>query len=460
MKYMTSNKFATFTNKIIILCLVLSFVKSYSQEDAFTIDEAVDYALKNSYATRNAKLDIDAAEKKKWETTTIGLPQINANVDYQNFLKQSISLIPAEFFGGTVGEFAEVSFGTKQNINAEITLSQLLFDGSYLIGLQSAKTFLKISELAKTKTDKAIREAVINAYGNVLLTKESIVILENNLKIINKIINDTQIIYDNGLAEEQDVEQLQITRSTLKNQLNNSKKLFDVATNLLKIAMGKDIDSNIELSDSLESLVLKNTSQDLNETLFNATDHIDYLIAQNTVTANTLLMKFEKSKALPSLTSFLNLAQNANNDNFKFLDSDQKWFGSALFGVSLNVPIFSSLKRSSRTQQAKIALEQANIKLNETEQKLKLQVQSAKANYQFSLDNYQTIKENLALAKRIENKEQIKFFEGIGSSFNLLTAQNQLYKTQQLYISAIVQIINAKIKLENAMDNQYYEVED
>jgi len=435
--------------------LTILFVISlniFSQENTFSLNEAIDFAIKNSPTAKNANLAIDKATKKKWETTTIGLPQINAIVDYQNFIKQPVSLIPAAFFGGLEGEFAEVSFGTKQNINANATLTQLLFDGSYLVGLQSAKVFLKISELAKIKTEQAIREAVINAYGNVLLTKESITILENNLKILDKNSNDTQQIFENGFAEEQDVEQLKITRATVKNQLNKSNRLLIVANKMLKITMGIDLDKTINLTETLESLVLKNTDLELYATAFNLDNHIDYKIAQNSVTASELLMKFEKSKALPSLAAFVNYGVTANNDTFKFTSSDQKWFGSSLFGISLNVPIFSSFKRDAKTQQARIELNQSQIKLDETGQKLKLQVASTKANYQFAIDNYQTTKENLALAERIEKKEQIKFFEGVSTSFNLSQAQNQLYTIQQQYLQAIVAIINAKVSLENALN--------
>lgn len=438
-----------------VLLFVLS-LNLFAQENTFSLDQAIDYAIENSYASKNATLNIDKAKKKKWETTTIGLPQINAKVDYQNFIKQPVSLIPAQFFDSTApdDQFAEFSFGTKQNVNATATLTQLLFDGSYLVGLQSAKVFLKISELAKIKTEQAIREAVINAYGNVLLTKESISILESNIKILDKNINDTQQIFENGFIEEQNVQQLKITHATLKNQLNKVNRLLIIAKNMLKITLGIDIEQQINLSETLESLVLKNTDLDLYGLNFNLDNHIDYKIAENSVTANKLLMKFEKSKNLPSLAAFANYGVTANNNDFKFTSSNQKWFGSSLFGVSLNVPIFSSFKRSAKTQQAKISLNQSQIKLDETAQKLKLQVESAKANYQFSIDNYITNKENLALAEQIEKKEQIKFFEGVGSSFELSQAQNQLYSIQQQYLEAILAIINSKASLENALNNQ------
>jgi len=438
-------------NRLLIGLSFLIFTSSFAQEQ-FTLKQAVDYAVSNTYAVKNANLAIDAAKHRKWETTTMGLPQISGQVAYQNFLEQQVSLIPAQLFGGPPGQFAEIVFGTKQNLNASATLSQLLFDGSYLVGLQSAKVYLKISELAKVKTEQTIKEATIQAYGNVLLARESITIIENNLKLIDKTIHDTQEIYKNGYAEQQDVEQLQITRSTLNNQLNRSKQLLGLAKNMLKITMGIEIQKPIKLTNNLEELVLSEIDLTLNDANFNAENHIDYKISQNSVKAKELFVKLEKSKYLPQLTAFLNYGTTANSDRFTFTNSDQRWFDSSLFGVSLNVPIFSSFKRNSRVQQAKIALTQEKTNLTQAKQQLLLQVENAKVNYQFAIANYNTSKQNLALAKRIEKKEQIKFFEGVGSSFNLTQSQNQLYTTQQQYLSAIVQIINTKSSLELALN--------
>ncbi|MFK5891265.1 MAG: TolC family protein [Flavobacteriaceae bacterium] len=441
--------------KLLLILLLFSFIgniKAQEKNLSFSLDEAINYALMHSYAIRNAKLDIDAAKKKKWETTTIGLPQVSAKVDYQNFLKQVITLLPAEIFGGTPGTFNEVTFGTKQNLHATITMNQLLFDGSYLIGLQSAKVYLQISELAEIKTEQAIKEAVINAYGNVLLADASVEILKKNKILLEKNLKETKAIVKNGLAEEQDAEQLQITLSTIKNQLNKTKRLRDISYKMLNITLGIDLDAKINLTDSLESLAIKSTDLSLINENFNLENHIDFKIANNTKKSNELLMKFEMSQALPSLSAFVNYSKFANSDEFTFFNKDQDWLASSLFGLSLNVPIFSSFKRSSKTQQARIALEQSKIDLQETSQKLRLQVSNAKSDYQFSLDQYITAKENLRLSERIEHKENIKFFEGVGSSFELTSAQNQLYQKQQEYLQAILSIINAKIKLENALN--------
>jgi len=416
------------------------------------MDEAIDYAIKNNYDNKVAVKNIDAARERKWETTTIGLPQINGKIDYQNFLKQQVSVIPAEFFGGQPGEFAEVTFGTKQNANATATLSQLLFDGSYLVGLQSAKVFLEISKNAKEKTDLEIRKATINAYGNVLLANESISILQNNITVLEKNVFDITKIYENGLEEEESVEQLKLTLKGLQSNLQNTIRLRDLAYKMFNITIGKPIDANSILTENLNLLASRNLVLSLLEADEGVENAIDYKIASNDKTAKELLVKLEKSKYLPSLSAFLNGGYSAFDEEFVFLNRDTKWFGSSLFGASLKIPLFSSGMRRAATQRAKINLEIAEENLSETEQKIKLEIAAAKSSYQFAMEDYNNKKENLTLAERIEKKNQTKFFEGIGSSFGLRQAQTQLYSAQNELLQAKLNVITKKADLETVLN--------
>jgi outer membrane protein TolC len=437
---------------LILIGIHFSFHINAQESISLSLEQAIDYALKNSYASINASRDIDAAKLKKWETTTMGLPQISATIDYQNWIKQQVSLIPAEFFGGNSGEFTEVSFGTKHNMNATATLNQLIFDGSYLVGLQSAIVYLQISKNAKEKTELSIREAVINAYGNVLISEESVLILEKNITTLQKNLDETIEIYKNGLAEEESVEQLQITLSSIKSQLSKTKNLKNIAYKMLNIILGTDITTPIFLTDNLNKLAKDNLNLELLSNDLTLENHIDFKIAKNNERANELLVKLEQSKALPTLSSFLNFGYAGFGENFDFTKKEQKWFDSSLLGVSLNIPIFSSLARSSRTQQAKIELDKAKTSLTETEQKLKLQLESAKTEYNFSIEEFETSKQNLALAERIEKKQQIKFFEGLSTSFELSEAQRQLYTMQQNYLQNMLQLIANKAALDNALN--------
>lgn len=439
---------------MLLTSLLLADV-GFSQEipSSFSLQEAIDYALENNRQAKNAGLDIDAAKQQKWETTASGLPQISASVDYQNFLKQQVSVIPSEFFGGNPGEFQEVVFGTKQSINAFATLNQKLFDGSYLVGLQSAKVFLEISENAKIKTDLEVRKAVIDAYGNVLLAEESISIFERNIAVLDKNLFETTKIYENGLGEEESVEQLQITLSSVQSMLNNTERLKKLAYQMLNITLGLDVYNQLLLTDNLETLAENNMSLSLLETEGNPQNTIDYLIAENDTEAKSLMMKLEKSKALPTLDAFINGGYSAFSDEFTFTKSSQPWFGSSLVGVNLSIPIFSSGMRSAATQKAAINLEKSKIDLIETEQRIKLQIASAKSDYQFTIEDYQNKKENLALAERIEGKNQTKYFEGIASSFELRQAQTQLYTAQQELLQAMLDVINSKAELETVLNS-------
>jgi outer membrane protein TolC len=435
-----------------IFLLLFFPILFYAQETkTYSLDEAITHAQEYSYAMQDAQDDIKAAQKKVWETTTMGLPQINATADYQNYLKLPVQLIPAEFFGGNPGEFAEISFGTKHNMSASATLSQLIFDGSYIVGLQSARVYLKISELTEIKTEQAVREGIINAYAGVLMTREGIQILKKNKAVLEQNLNQTREIVKNGFGEEQDVEQLSLTLSSLENQLRNMQRLEEYNLNMLKYAMGIPVVENIILSQNLDGLLAQYHDTNLLSETFDYQNHIDYKFSENNVNANELLVKLEQSKALPSLNAFLNYGVNAYGEEFTFFKSDQKWFDSSIFGVQMNIPIFSSLMRSSRVQQAKINLEKAERAQVETSEKLNLAYQTAKLNYENAMETYLTAKESLALAERIEHKENIKFFEGISTSFELTQAQNQLYGKQQEYLQAIYELINTKAALDTAL---------
>jgi len=442
------------TNKLVLLFRLLLSLHITAQEEtlSLTLQEAIDYAIKNNTTAKNATLDISAAEKQKWETTAIGLPQISAKIDYVNNLKQQVSLLPGEIAGGLPGTFVPVTFGTKQTANATATLNQLLFDGSYLVGLQSAKVFLEISKNAKKKTDSEVRKATINAYGNVLLSHESIAIYQRNITILKNNLHETKTIFENGLTEEENVEQLQITLKQIESGYKNAVRLNSIAKQMLNITLGTNLDSKVTLTEDLEVLTLKSIDLKLLNSSDDVESTIDYKIAANDKRSKELLLKLEKTKALPSLSAFVNGGYSGNNEEFDFLNKEQEWFGSSMFGISLNIPIFSSGQRSARTQRARINLDKAENNLSDTEKQLKFQIASAKSNYQFAAEQFNTSKDNLALAERIERKNQTKFFEGISTSFDLRQAQRQLYSSQQEYLQAMLNVITEKATLETILN--------
>jgi outer membrane protein len=447
------NNHHSMKNKAILIFLLMAGVlqaQEQKQNYLFSLQQAIAHAYEHNYSVINADRDIDAAKQKKWETTASGLPQISGSANYLNNFDFTLQGISGNAFNPSAdpNAISLVAFGTKQSMNSSVTLSQLLFDGSYIVALQASKTYLKYYENAKQKTNTDIKEQVINAYGNVLLAAESVAILEKNRTTLSKTLHDTQETYKNGLIEEENVEQLQITLASIESKLNNTRRLLDIANKMLKFTLGIDVDSQLTLTDKLDNLTVTNLDMTLGQSSFDVTNNISYQMASNFQEQRALELKLQKSKALPTLGAAFNFGYNSFANDFSFADNKQKWNKFSNLGVSLSVPIFSSFGRSAKTQQAKIAFEQAKTQLTQTEQQLKLQYEKAKSDYEFSIEEYATSKSNLNLAERIEKKQQIKFSEGLSSSFDFSEAQRQLYTAQQNYLQSMVNIINKKAALE------------
>lgn len=446
---------------LLFLTLLLAFSgfaqQPQPQRHALSLEQAIAHALEHNYTAINSRRDIDKARERKWETTSAGLPQINAGVDYTYNIVIPKSSVPAQFVDSTAapGEFAAVEFSPKQSMTARATLSQLIFDGSYIVALQASKTYLKYYENYKRKTDIEVREMVINSYGTVLLTEESIAILNRNKSVLEKTLGETSETFKQGLIEEENVEQLQITLGTVNNNLNNAKRLREISLNMLKLNLGIPIEDELALTDKLDALTQQNLDMALSGSEFNVTNNVDYQIGVNFSEQRRLEYKLERSKALPSLSANLNVGTNTFGDEqFTMFNRGQHWFAYSSVGATLNVPIFSSFGRHSRVQQAKIAFEQAKTQLTETEQRLKLAFAQAKSEYDFSVEQYATYKSNLALAERIENKQQVKFTEGLSTSFDFNDAQQQLYTAQQQYLQSMIDVINKRAALETIISNK------
>ena len=435
-------------SKFILFFVITTSVFSQQETIQLSLKEAVDFALQNNSISKNAARDVEIAKLQKWETTSTGLPQIKAAVSYNNWIKQQISLIPAEFFGGSPGQFAEIAFGTKQTMNGTVTISQKIFDGSYLVGLQAAKVYLEISENAKEKTEIELRKMVAYAYGNVLLSEENLKIVNSNIKLLEKNVQDLTKVYENGLVEQESVQQLQLTLASLKSNQSYVKRLKKIAYQMLNNALGLDLDVAIELTNNLEQLITMYTSLAPLDSILEVENVVDYKIAFNDVKGKELLLKLEKSKALPTLDVFLNGSYSGNSETFTFLDNSQNWFGASLFGVTMKIPIFSSFGRSSATKRARIHFEKSKSLLKDTSEKIKLEISRARSEYEFAVENLDIKKETLELSENIAKKNEIKFFEGLTTSFDLSQAQRQLYTAQQDYLQSMLNILIKRIDLE------------
>ena len=415
---------------------------------SFSLEEAITFALSNNKSALDSQNNVRLAELQKWETTSTGLPQINADISYNSWIQQQIILVPAIYLGGEPGDFSELAFGNEKTINSTLTITQKIFDGSYLVALQASKVYLSISKNALEKTNNELRKAVTAAYGNVLLTEENIKILDSNIRVIEKNIFELEKVYQNGMTELESIEQLQLTLSGLLSARNYNLILKELAYEMFNLTIGLKFNSNVNLTDSMKDLIdriIINSPTIKKNTFENTTD---FKIALNNLKSKELLLKLEKSKALPSLDAFINGTYIGNGNRFNFLDKSQKWFGASLFGINMSIPIFSSLGRSASTKKAKINVEKSQRDLLTTRQEIEIEIKRAENEFNFAQQNLQIKNQALSLARKIEQKNQIKFSEGISSSFELSQAQTQLYNAQKEYIEAMLDVLNKHISLD------------
>ena len=439
-------------HKIIIFWLFASSLYAQESTTSFTLQEAIAFTIKNNRAVQNAERDVKIAVQTKRETTATGLPQINAKIGYNNWLEQQVSLIPAEFFGGAPGQFAEVSFGTNQTMNGVVTVKQKLFDGSYLVALQAAKVFLEISKNSKEKTLNEIRKIVAYSYGNILLAEANLEIIDSNIILLEKNVWELSKVYESGLVEEESLQQLQLTLSGLKSNQRYTKRLKNIAYQMFNNSIGLDLETPVVLTNSLEELVVFYSTITPSESDNEFEEVIDFKIAVNSVRSDELLLKLEKSKALPTLNAFINGSYSGNSQRFSFTENSQKWFGASLFGVTLDIPVFSSFRRSASTQRARLNLEKSKSNLEDTANKIKLEINTARSNYEFAVEDYEIKKTALDLSENIATKNEIKFFEGLTTSFDLSQAQRQLYVAQQDYLQSMLNIWLKRVDLETLIN--------
>lgn len=439
--------------KILLFIVFTSYGFSQGETRSLSIDDAVEYGIENNRRLMNAEREIKMAYKERWKTIAIGLPNVTLDLNYLNYLELPTSLIPAEFFGGQKGEFSEIQFGTEQSAIGSVRMEQLLFDGSWLVGLEYSKIYLSASENFYEKTLLEVRESIVKLYSLVSILNEGIVLLENNLENFRKDLFEVTELYKNGFEEVENVEQIKITLAQAELSLLQAKKTKDNQLNLLKLVLGINIDDKIVLSTSIEDFIAENIIFSNSFEDFNTSKNIDVKISQNIFDTKRIEYKLEKSKQLPKVSGFLSGTYTGYNNEFDFTNKSQNWFGSSVLGVNLEIPIFNAFKLNVSSQKAKIAMNQALTNLEEQQEKTQVEVQQKLNDYQLAIQALNISERNMNLSISIEEKNSIKFFEGIVSSFELRQAQLQLLDSQQKYLNSVLELISIKTELETLYNN-------
>lgn len=433
-----------------------------------SLQQAQEYAISNNANIKNSALDIEIARKKINEITSIGLPQINAQADYMHLFK-----VPELAFGGyyylatdlpggtpiTSDDITNnqvylgytptdpIPLGVKDNVTLDLTVSQLIFSGEYLVGLQATKVFYQISEQSMQKTELDLKEAVSNSYHLVLVLGQTYEILKQSYDNLGKTLIEMRSMNEQGFIENTDVDQIELTTLNLENGLNSLNRQLDASTLLLKFQLGMPFDTPLSLTDSLENLANDLPLDVLISEKFDINKNITYQILQTQESLAELSLKREKTTYLPTLAAFYRHQEKLNTPEFDFNPKD-------VFGLTMNIPIFASGGKNSKVNQRKLELEKVINTKDNVANGLELEFTNSRNELVSAYDKYLNDKKNIELTQRVYNKTLIKFKEGLSTSLDLTNVQNQYLTAQSNYFNAVYTLITAKNKLDKLTNKQ------
>lgn len=442
---------------LIVACLVL-LGASYAQDQSakpFSLQESINYALQNRASLKANRNEEKIAKAQVGEIRAMGLPQINGSLDVgDNFIQQK-TFLPSEFFqdpdnpnSPPPGTFVPVTFTPAYTGNATLTGSQLLFDGTYLIGLKAAKTYTELSRKSTIQSEIEVAEQVAKAYYGVLVNRERMELLNQNLTRLDTLLSQTRVMFNNGVAEKLDVDRLRVSLNNLKVEKQKAERLMDLSESLLKFQMGIEQDQPLVLTDDLAGVEV--SMAQFAPQSFNYSSRIEYSILETQRDLAELDLRNRRSGYLPKLYLNARYGYNAANNQFNEITKPGNWLEYGYVGGQLQVPIFDGLRKHYQIQQARLALENTKFGFETLRQSIDLQIEQATTELNNALNVLDSQKENLELAEEIARVAKIKFQEGVGSNLEVITAETDLREAQTNYYAAIYDALIAKVNLEKA----------
>lgn len=435
-------------SKLLFGALLFWAGTSFAQTSSFTLEEAKSYALENNITVLNAEQDVIAAEYQRRETVAVGLPQASATGSFSNFLNLPVQVLDASFFGGQPGELISFRAGTDFSSSLNLNVNQIVFNGSYIVGLQLSKHYTKMQTTAATLSKEDVVYNVVQAYELAAVSKENLSFMDSIVELTQNLVDKQKNYLELGLMLQEDMDQLNYSLLTAKQSKTQAELQYQNALELLKFSMGYPMDQEIEISASPEELMRTPgmTGGDI-------TSNLTYQVMENQVTLSEYSVKNEKAAYMPTLNAYLQHGYNAYRNEFDFFDSNQDWFTQTSWGLQLNIPILSSGQRYYKTQQSKVKLLQAQNSLKQMEQTLTMQSVQAKNNLESAQSNYELQQENVRLAQSIYENETAKEQIGKGNSILVTQKYNQLVMAQAQLVGSTLDLLQAQLELNKIYNN-------
>ena len=432
---------------VFTLLTVLCFQVSFGQAElSLSLDQALEMALRKNTTMLNAALDIDYAETQVNELKAQGLPQVSGSADFSHTFKIPTQIIPGDFVGQP-GTTIATQFGVPFNVNVGVGASQLLFDGTFFLGLKAASEFVNISKLSASASEIDIKEGVTKAYYMALISQQNIGQLSASLANIKKLQSETEQLYKAGFAEKLDVDRLTLSVSNLEININKLQNQAKLAKQLLLNTIGVDVNQELTLTSKIPG----EPTSDSYAAVFNPENRIEIKLIDQQQELNQLNLKRYKMGYFPSLYGNFSYGSSTFASDGKFGELGDDWYGNGRYAVSLNVPIFDGLYKKAKMDQAKIDIKKTENTKQQALLGMNLQVSQAKTNYLNALKTIELQKKSQDLAESIFNTTKIKFKEGIGSSFEMINAESELTQANTNYLIALYELNVARIDLNKAL---------
>jgi outer membrane protein TolC len=432
----------------LIVFVSLAFAQESIQ--TFGMKAAIQYALMHSPSLQNTYLDYQIARQKIAEVRSAGLPQINSTTTLRYFVEIPTSLVPGEFFGAPRGTFIPIRFGVPYNLEIGVTGTQLLFDGTYFVGLSAARAVKELTYRSYQRSRIETITAVSKAYLTVLITQERLRLLKENLDQLQTTLRQTKGLYEAGFAEKLDYQRLEVAYNNLQTEYNKAAELTALAYLTLKLQMGYPLDQPITLSDTLPQLPLL-LPDSLSLQNFDPAQRLEYQILLAQRRALELNLRRYQVAYLPSLVFISSLATQAQRNEFDFFDTKKRWFPIAFIGFQLQVPLFDGLRKASQVSQARLELLKNQNDLYQLRQALTLEAQNARIQLLNALQNLTIQKRNLELAQTVLETTQKKVEAGLASTVESVQAQNAYQQAQLGYTTALLEAYSAYIDWQKAL---------
>jgi len=434
-----------------LLLLLPGMVLSAQDPDkalTLSVEQAQEYAVEHNKMVKSSRYDVQASEMSKWEVISNGLPRVDGSGSLNDNLKLMTTLLPGEIIGQP-GIKVPVQFGTKYNGSYGFQATQMIFNAPYFVGVQTVKLAEKISMQSLEKSEIDIREQVINTYYLILISQESLDILNGTSENLREVYRSTKSMKEVGMAEETDVDQILSNVRGLEANVRSMERNLEISYNILRFQLGVDIDTEINLTTGLDELLEKANAEKLVDREFNLREHIEFRLTESQVKMQELTLKNEKASILPSFSAFYSWNKNGMGDKL----NDLSWFPNSMLGVQVSVPIFASGQRYSRIKRAQIDLEKARTGRNMVSDQLRLQEKQLRYNLINARDQFNTQQENVEVAYRVYESVENKYRQGVASSLDLTQAQNNYLQAENNYVTALMDLLQTKLALDKLLNN-------